>query len=45
MMFRYLGWDDAANLIIKGVAGAIEARTVTYDFLPDDGERHPVKNL
>jgi isocitrate dehydrogenase len=38
MMFRYLGWDDAANLIVKGMEGAIAARTVTYDFhrLMDD---------
>ncbi|MFQ5424154.1 MAG: NADP-dependent isocitrate dehydrogenase [Phycisphaerae bacterium] len=32
MMFRYLGWTEAADLIIKGIAGAIAARTVTYDF-------------
>ncbi|MEK8088783.1 NADP-dependent isocitrate dehydrogenase [Thermithiobacillus plumbiphilus] len=32
MMLRHLGWDEAADLIIKGVNGAIEARTVTYDF-------------
>ncbi len=32
MMFRYLGWTEAADLIIKGVNGAIGARTVTYDF-------------
>ncbi len=32
MMFRHLGWDEAADLIIKGVEGAIAARTVTYDF-------------
>ena len=32
MMFRYLGWDEAADLIIKGLEGAIAARTVTYDF-------------
>ncbi len=32
MMFRYMGWDDAADLIIKGMEGAIAARTVTYDF-------------
>ncbi len=32
MMFRYLGWDDAADRVIKGVEGAIRARTVTYDF-------------
>jgi len=32
MMFRYLGWNEAADLIIKGMDGAIGARTVTYDF-------------
>jgi isocitrate dehydrogenase len=32
MMFRYLGWDDAADLIIRGMEGAIGAKTVTYDF-------------
>ena len=32
MMFRYMGWTEAADLIIKGVDGAIGAKTVTYDF-------------
>ncbi len=32
MMFRYMGWNEAADLIIKGLEGAISARTVTYDF-------------
>ncbi len=32
MMFRYLGWDEAADLIIKGISGAIANKTVTYDF-------------
>jgi isocitrate dehydrogenase len=32
MMFRHLGWHEAADLIIKGVEGAIGAKTVTYDF-------------
>lgn len=32
MMFRFLGWDEAADLIIKGISGAIAAKTVTYDF-------------
>lgn len=32
MMFRHLGWTEAADLIIKGVDGAIGAKTVTYDF-------------
>ncbi len=32
MMLRYIGWDEAADLIVKGVEGAIAARTVTYDL-------------
>ena len=32
MMLRYLGWTEAADLIIKGMDGAIAAKTVTYDF-------------
>lgn len=32
MMLRYLGWGEAADLIIKGVENAIAAKTVTYDF-------------
>ncbi|MCB0343148.1 MAG: NADP-dependent isocitrate dehydrogenase [Pseudobdellovibrionaceae bacterium] len=32
MMLRHMGWNEAAELIIKGMMGAIEARTVTYDF-------------
>jgi isocitrate dehydrogenase len=38
MMFRYLGWNEAADKIIQGLEGAIAARTVTYDFarLTDD---------
>src|SRR5437773_7310719 len=32
MMFRYLGWTEAADLIIKGMDGAIASRQVTYDF-------------
>lgn len=32
MMLRDMGWTEAADLIIKGVSGAIEAKTVTYDF-------------
>ena len=38
MMFRYLGWTEVADLIVKGLEGAIKAKTVTYDFarLTDD---------
>jgi len=32
MMLRYMGWLEAADLIIKGMDGAIAAKTVTYDF-------------
>ena len=32
MMFRYMGWTEAADMIIKGMDGAIGAKTVTYDF-------------
>jgi isocitrate dehydrogenase len=32
MMLRYMGWTEAADLIIKGIEGAITAKTVTYDF-------------
>lgn len=32
MMLRHMGWHAAADLIIKGVEGAIQAKTVTYDF-------------
>jgi isocitrate dehydrogenase len=32
MMFEYLGWNEAAGLIIKGLQGAIRSKRVTYDF-------------
>jgi isocitrate dehydrogenase len=32
MMLRFMGWTEAADLIIKGLDGAIGAKTVTYDF-------------
>jgi isocitrate dehydrogenase len=32
MMFRHLGWNEAADLIIKGMEGAIGTKRVTYDF-------------
>jgi isocitrate dehydrogenase len=31
-MFRYMKWTEAADLIIRGVEGAIASGTVTYDF-------------
>ena len=38
MMLRHMGWTEAADLIVKGMEGAISAQTVTYDFerLMDD---------
>ena len=47
MMFRHLGWNEAADLIIKGMDGAIAAKTVTYDFarlMVAEGEKN-VKEL
>ena len=38
MMLRHMGWNDAADLVITGMEGAIAAKTVTYDFerlMPD----------
>ena len=32
MMLRYMGWTEAADLIVKGMEGAIAAKTVTYDL-------------
>jgi len=32
MMFRYLGWNEAADLIVSGMEGAIGDKIVTYDF-------------
>ena len=33
MMLRYMGWNEAADLIIKGIEGAIQAKTVTRDLV------------
>ena len=32
MMLRHIGWTEAADLVVKGMEGAIGAKTVTYDF-------------
>mgnify|MGYP000258261072 CR=1 FL=1 len=32
MMLEYLGWDEAGDLIVKGMDGAIGKKQVTYDF-------------
>ena len=41
MMLSHMGWNEAADLIIKGIEGAIASKTVTYDFarlMPDAKE-------
>jgi len=41
MMLEHLGWNEAANLVVDGVAAAINAKTVTYDLarlMPDSRE-------
>jgi isocitrate dehydrogenase len=40
MMLRYMGWDEAADMVIAGIEGAIARKKVTYDFarLMDDAE-------
>jgi len=43
MMLRYMGWTEAADLIIKGMDGAIAAKTVTYDFARLMEGAHEVK--
>ena len=42
-----MGWGEAADLIVKGMEGAISAKTVTYDFerLMDDATLSPVRPL
>src|SRR2546430_1769356 len=43
MMFRHMNWNEAADLIIRGVDGAIAAKTVTYDFarlMLQEGEKN-----
>ncbi len=32
MMLRYMGWTEAADMIVRGMEGAVAAKTVTYDF-------------
>ena len=32
MMLRHMGWIEAADLIIRGIEGAIQSKTVTYDL-------------
>ena len=32
MMLKHMGWSDAADLVVKGIEGAISQKKVTYDF-------------
>jgi isocitrate dehydrogenase len=32
MMLRHMGWNEAADLVVKGMDGAVAAKQVTYDF-------------
>jgi isocitrate dehydrogenase len=43
MMLRHLGWNEAADLIIRGMEGAIGAKSVTYDFARMMPGAHEVK--
>ena len=43
MMLRYMGWTEAADLIIKGMEGAILAKTVTFDFARHMSDAKEVK--
>ncbi len=43
MMLRYLGWNEAADLILKGMDGVIASKTVTYDFARLMEDAHEVK--
>jgi isocitrate dehydrogenase len=43
MMLRYLGWVEAADLIVRGMDGAIASRNVTYDFARLMEGAHEVK--
>ena len=43
LMLRYMGWNEAADLIIRGIEQAITAKTVTYDFARMMEGAHEVK--
>jgi isocitrate dehydrogenase len=43
MMLRHMGWGEAADLVVKGMDGAISAKTVTYDFARLMDGAHEVK--
>ena len=43
MMLRHMGWTEAADLVIKAMAGAIASKSVTYDFARLMGDANEVK--
>jgi len=43
MMLRHLGWPEAADLVVKGMDGAISSKQVTYDFARLMDGAHEVK--
>ena len=45
MMLRHMGWSEAADLIVKGMDGAIAAKQVTYDFARLMDGRHGVEDV
>ena len=47
MMLEYMGWNEAANLITKGIEGAIQSKVVTYDFhrLMDNAKKVSCSNF
>lgn len=42
MMLRHMGWLEAADLVVKGVSGAITAKTVTFDFANEMDDVEPL---
>jgi len=45
MMLEYMGWQEAADLINKGLGKAIASKRVTYELPPDDGRSHTAQVL
>jgi isocitrate dehydrogenase len=43
MMLRYMGWTEAADLIVQSMDATIQKKTVTYDFARLMGDTTPVK--
>lgn len=43
MMLRYMGWNEAADFIVKGMEGAIQSKQVTYDFARLMSGAHEIK--